>query len=70
MKSIHNKTREVLGTRVKMPRLDKSTPAQDFYEGIVNNPEEIIAWAKCEIKEYQKLIKIINENTKNSSSRL
>lgn len=32
---------------------------EEFADTIKNNPKEIIAWAKREIKEYQKLIKIL-----------
>jgi hypothetical protein len=55
------------------PKLDKSSnmtnpspskpksPAQDFAENLKNNPKEIIAWCKREIKEYQKLIKLLEK---------
>lgn len=33
--------------------------AQDFADTIKDNPAEIIAWAKAEICEYRKLIKIL-----------
>ena len=35
--------------------------AQDFADSIKDNPKEIIAWAKREIKEYEKLIKILEK---------
>jgi hypothetical protein len=34
---------------------------QEFADTIVHNPKKIIAWAKREIKEYEKLIKIIEK---------
>lgn len=37
------------------------SPAQDFAENLKNNPKEIIAWCKREIKEYQKLIKLLEK---------
>jgi hypothetical protein len=41
--------------------MKKKSSAQDFADSINNNPKEIIAWAKREIKEYQKLIKILEK---------
>lgn len=41
--------------------MKNKTPAQDFSETMKDNPKEIIAWAKREIKEYQALIKILEE---------
>jgi hypothetical protein len=35
--------------------------AQDFADSIKDSPKEIIAWAKREIKEYEKLIKILEK---------
>ena len=35
--------------------------AKDFADSIKDNPKEIIAWAKREIKEYEKLIKILEK---------
>ena len=35
------------------------TPAENFADSLKDNPEEIIAWAKREILEYKKLIKIL-----------
>ena len=37
--------------------------AQDFADTIKDNPKKIIAWAKREIKEYEKLIKILERKT-------
>ena len=39
--------------------------AKDFADTIKDNPKEIIAWAKSEIKEYEKLIKILEKRSKN-----
>jgi hypothetical protein len=41
----------------------KKSSVQDFADSIQDNPEEIIAWAKREIREYESLIKIL-ENRK------
>ena len=38
--------------------------AKNWYEILKENPKEIIEWAESEIKEYQRLIKIIKKNTK------
>lgn len=38
----------------------KST-AQDFADTIKSNPKRIIAWANREIREYKRLIKIIEK---------
>ena len=35
--------------------------AQDFADTIKNNPDEIIEWAKSEIAEYKKLIRILQK---------
>ena len=45
--------------------------AQDFAETLKNNPKKIIEWAKREIKEYEKLIKILEALTspKKASNR-
>ena len=37
--------------------------AQDFADSLKKNPKEIIEWAKREIVEYQKLIKILEKKT-------
>lgn len=34
---------------------------QEFADSIKDNPKEIIAWAKREIEEYKKLIKILEK---------
>ena len=39
----------------------KQTKANNFYESLKNNPKEIIKWAEAEIKEYEKLIKLIKK---------
>jgi len=36
-------------------------PTQDFANSIKDNPQAIIEWAESEIREYQKLIKILRE---------
>jgi len=38
--------------------------ADNFYKELVNNPKGIIKWAEAEIKEYQKLIKLIKKKNK------
>jgi len=35
--------------------------AQDFANTIKDSPKKIIAWAKSEIKEYERLIKILEK---------
>lgn len=41
----------------------KKTDDGEFLKKMFKNPKEIIAWCKKEIKEYEKLIKILeNEN--------
>ena len=40
------------------------TSVEDFADTLKDNPKEIIAWAKREIAEYQKLIKILEGKTK------
>jgi len=37
---------------------------QDFADTIRDNPKEIIAWAKREIREYEKLIKVLEKRGK------
>lgn len=39
----------------------KKSSAQEFADSIKDNSKEIIAWCKREIKEYKKLIKILEE---------
>ena len=41
--------------------MTKKSSIQEFADNIKANPKEIIAWAKREIAEYEKLIKILNE---------
>jgi len=41
---------------------EKSSKAQDFADTIKDNPKEIIEWAKSEILEYEKLIKILEKH--------
>lgn len=35
-----------------------------LHDRLLNNPDEIIAWANREIKEYQRLIKLIEKQKK------
>jgi len=41
--------------------MNKKSIAKDWINTLKNNPKKIIAWAKREIAEYEKLIKILNE---------
>jgi hypothetical protein len=45
----------------------KKSPAEEFADSIKTDPKKIIQWAKREIKEYEKLIKLITKwkTTKN-----
>jgi len=40
----------------------KKSAADNFLEMLRNDPKEIIAWAKREIKEYEELIKLIENS--------
>ena len=40
---------------------DRQSSAQQYAENLKDNPKEIIAWCKREIKEYEKLIKILTK---------
>ena len=42
----------------------KKSRVQDFADTIKDKPKEIIAWAKREIREYEKLIKILEAKGK------
>lgn len=44
--------------------MKKKTSVQEFSDTIKDNPKEIIAWAKREILEYQKLIEILRKKVK------
>ena len=44
----------------------KNTPADNMYEALKNNPQEIIDWCNREIAEYQKLKKLIIKSIKNN----
>lgn len=37
----------------------KKTSVQEFADELKDNPKRIIVWAKSEIREYEKLIKIL-----------
>ena len=41
----------------------------NFYNVLKDNPRAIIRWAKSEIKEYQKLIKLIEKQIKKDAER-
>jgi hypothetical protein len=41
--------------------MKKKTSVEKFAETIKDNPQEIIDWAKSEIEEYKKLIKILEK---------
>ena len=41
--------------------MSKKSSVQQFADSIKDNPKEIIKWAVREIKEYQKLIKILQK---------
>ena len=40
----------------------KKTKADNFFEELLANPKAIIAWARAEIREYEKLIKILQKH--------
>lgn len=42
--------------------MKEKTAADNWFEALKGKPKEIIKWAKREIKEYQKLIKLIEED--------
>ena len=42
----------------------KTSSVQEFANTIKDNPKKIIAWARREIREYQKLIKILEKEIK------
>ena len=41
--------------------MKKQSSVQEFADKIKHDPKKIIAWAKREIAEYEKLIKILND---------
>ena len=41
----------------------KKSHAHNFFEALKDDPKEIIAWAKREIKEYEQLIKLIEKKS-------
>ena len=47
----------------------KKTSIQEFADTIRTRPKKIIAWAKREISEYQKLIKILEKYEKPKTSK-
>lgn len=44
--------------------MKKKSPAQEFADTLKDNPKKIIEWCKKEIKEYEKLIKILEKKNK------
>lgn len=44
--------------------MKKETGADTLYSAFKDNFEEIIAWARAEIKEYKKLIKLLEGKNK------
>jgi len=50
-----------------MKKNDK-TAAERFYDSIVHDPEAIIKWCKGEIKAYEELIAIIENEVKVKSN--
>lgn len=41
----------------------QKSSVQDFADTIKNDPKKIIKWAKREIAEYQKLIKVLEQES-------
>ena len=41
--------------------MSKKTQADNFFNSLKENPDEIIEWAKREIVEYEKLIQLITK---------
>ena len=46
-----------------MKKQPNTSQAQNFADTLKNNPEEIIEWARNEIKEYSKLIAILEKKS-------
>lgn len=46
----------------------KKSSVQEFADAIKNNPQRIIEWARSEIKEYKKLIKILEKQQKDAKT--
>lgn len=42
-------------------KIKEKSSVQDFADTIKDNPSEIIKWAEAEIREYQRLIKILKK---------
>lgn len=42
-----------------MKKTPKQSPAKNFADLVKDKPNEIIKWAKSEIKQYEELIKIL-----------
>ena len=45
------------------------TKADNFAEALKDNPKEIIAWARAEIREYEKLIKMLEKRLLDNKKR-
>lgn len=58
----HKKQQKKQMKGFKMPK--QKSNIQDFADTIKDNPKEIIDWAKREIAEYKKLIKILEKRIK------
>lgn len=48
---------------------DKNTPANNWFESLKDEPEKIIEWAKAEIREYKKLIRLIEKSMKENEKK-
>jgi len=46
---------------IKRKKDTKPTSSENFYAMLKNEPEEIIKWARGEIKAYEGLIKLIED---------
>jgi len=38
-----------------------NTAADNFYDSLKNNPKKIIRWCRAEIREYERLIKLLSK---------
>ena len=45
--------------------MKKKTSVEEFADNLEAEPEVIIAWAESEIREYNKLIKILKKKRRN-----
>lgn len=44
--------------------------ADNWFESLKDNPQEIIEWAEAEIKEYKKLIAILRKYERKNTKQL